>query len=199
MTALEKQAAVKRISTIRYLDVDRLNAQVSPLRPDKEFDLVVVGRVRCGRCRRSAASPVLATREWSIARSLISKTRPRGLFELLAGKPLTADELKPVPNTAMFAIALRLDPLKSLRNAHRPRRQSPILENAERFKQTTAGMAQAFGFRLREDVLGSLGDVWTIHGGASQRFKPIGRPGRDRHPDEQGNAGQDSNDGVTDA
>ena len=24
-------------------------------------------------------------------------------------------------------------------------------------------MAQAFGFRLEEDVLGSFGDVWTLH------------------------------------
>ena len=163
MTALEKQAAVKRISTIRYLDVNRLIAQVSPLRPDKEFDLAGLLDASGVADLSSIGCVAGFSNKGMVDRTFANfKDTPKGLFELLAGKPLTADELKPVPNTAIFAIALRLDPLKvyetltALADKVNP-------QSAERFKQTTAGMAQAFGFRLKEDVLGSLGDVWTLH------------------------------------
>ena len=61
---------------------------------------------------RSAASPASAPREWSIAPSPISRARPRDSSSCWPASHLTADELKPVPSTAVFAVALRLDPLK---------------------------------------------------------------------------------------
>ncbi len=80
---------------------------------------------------------------------------------MLAGNPLTADDLKVIPADAVFAGALRLDLVKAYLTL------TSLIEKAdpntgEQIKQA-AGMTQALGFRLQEDVLGSFGDVWTYH------------------------------------
>ena len=163
MTALEKQAAIKRISSIRYFDVARLIAALKPTIPNDGFDVPAFLDATGVADLESIGNVAGLSTKGMVDRTFANfKGTPKGLFELLAGKPLTADDLKPVPSTAVFAVALRLDPFEVYKK---------LIDLADRidpkatkqFKQTASGTAQAFGFRLEEDVLGSFGDVWTVH------------------------------------
>ncbi len=90
------------------------------------------------------------------------KDSPKGVFDLLSGKPLTADDLKPVPITAVMAVALRLDPVLVYKQGLEVAAKADP-EGTAKFKSMANGLSQGLGFRLEEDVLGSLGDVWTLH------------------------------------
>ncbi|HEX4147295.1 MAG TPA: DUF1559 domain-containing protein [Pirellulales bacterium] len=163
MTALEKQAAIKRVSSIRYFDVARLMAAV-PTDPNGPFDMRAFWDAAGVGNLASIGNVSGFSTKGMVDRTFLNfKSDPNGLFELLAGKPLTADDLKPVPKTAVFAVALRLDPLQVYKKlTDLAGRIDP--KATEQFKQTAIGMTQAFGFRLEEDVLGAFGDVWILHG-----------------------------------
>ena len=90
------------------------------------------------------------------------KAAPSGLFALLDGKPITADDLKAIPAKAVAAGALRLDPLRVYKAALEiAEKVDP--EEVKKFKERAEGGSQAMGFRLEQDVLGSFGDAWTFH------------------------------------
>jgi Protein of unknown function (DUF1559) len=161
---LEKQAAVKRTSTIRYLNVKMLIGSFTPMIPSDGFD--VPGFLEAAGVANLDSIGGIAgfSTKGMVDRTFANfKDTPKGLFELFAGKPLSADDLKPIPGKTGFAIALRLDPMQVYKKLlDLAERMDP--KGTQQFKQTATGTAQAFGFRLEEDVVGSFGDVWTLHG-----------------------------------
>jgi hypothetical protein len=161
MTALEKQASISRVSALRYLDVGRVLEVATAMPPLSEYsealeaagvtDLASIGGV------------VGFGTKGIIERNFANfKGQPKGVFELLSGKPLAADDLKPVPSTAVMAVALRLDPVLVYRRGLDVASKADA-EGTTKFKSMANGLAQGLGFRFEEDVLGSLGDVWTLH------------------------------------
>ncbi len=176
LTALEKQAAIKRIGTIVYFDTARLLELALPLVPDEQWrDRIATSGLADLTSYVSVAG---LGSKGIVSRSFANfKGAPSGLFALLDGAPLTADDLKPIPAKAIVAVRLRLDPTRVYKAVLDVVAKADP-EEAERFKQQAVGLAKGMGFRLEEDILGSLGDVWTFHStgalGASIGPDPLG-------------------------
>ncbi len=96
---------------------------------------------------------------------------PEGVVALLAGEPLAAADLDPVPRDATFAAAIRLDAEKVL---------DLVLAIAEHEgdPHVAGGIAELereLGVDLRSDVFGPLGDRWRLYGSPSEMgIVPLG-------------------------
>ena len=110
MTALEKQTGIKRISTIRYLDVSRVIATVVPMIPSNTVDVPAVLEA-AGLADLTSIGGMSGFGTKGMVNRTIANFNgtPKGLFELLSGKPLTASDLKAIPGNSVFASAMRLD------------------------------------------------------------------------------------------
>ncbi|NQU22886.1 MAG: hypothetical protein HQ567_16535, partial [Candidatus Nealsonbacteria bacterium] len=87
---------------------------------------------------------------------------PRGLLACLAGEPLSAADLKPIPRDATIAMAARADAsaiyesILSMVEKVEPGAHEEMLQGI--------GEAEEFlGFSLRNDVFKAIGDVWCIY------------------------------------
>lgn len=87
---------------------------------------------------------------------------PKGLLTIAQAKPLTAEDLAPIPHNAPLATALRLDAAKVY---------DLVLEAigevepaaVERIEGGLSEMQIALGYKLRDDILASLGDSWRLY------------------------------------
>jgi hypothetical protein len=91
----------------------------------------------------------------------------QGLFRLLSGKPVGAAELNRIPRDATLACAFRLDPKEcwdvalELAELIEPQMKKDLQRGASE-------MAEELGIRFSEDILGALGNSWTIFDSASE-------------------------------
>jgi hypothetical protein len=92
---------------------------------------------------------------------------PSGVFELLFDEPLTSADLANIPRDATWAMALRCDLAKAY-----SRTLSMVDDiNPQARAQFQAEVAQAeqqLGFRIVNDLLQPLGDVWTVYNSPGQ-------------------------------
>ena len=176
LTALEKQAGVKRIGTIVYFDTARLLELALPLVPDDEWR---AGIAASGLADLTSYISVAGLgSKGLVSRSFANfKGRPRGCLPCLMqlrSPPTTSSRFPPRPSSPA---QLRLDPTRLYQAAMDVYKKADAAE-AERFQQQAVGLAKGMGFRLEEDILGSLGDVWTFHStggiGASIGPDPLG-------------------------
>jgi len=88
MTALEKQTGIKRISTIRYLDVSRVIATVVPMIPSNTVDVPAVLEA-AGLADLTSIGGMSGFGTKGMVNRTIANFNgtPKGLFELLSGKP----------------------------------------------------------------------------------------------------------------
>ena len=167
MTALEKQTGIKRVSAIRYLDLSRFFATFVPMIPPGNVDLPALLEAE-----GFADVTTIGGMSGFITKGMVNRTianfkaTPKGLFELLSGKPLSAADLKTIPGNAVFAGALRLD-LTQFYTVVTDLVEKANPQAGQQIKQSATAATQAVGLRLKEDVLGAFGDVWTIHRVAS--------------------------------
>jgi hypothetical protein len=93
---------------------------------------------------------------------LVTDGERAGLLGLLPYKPLEAANLQPIPKDALFAVAKRvdvtevLDKALKLASAFEPK----VIEQSDRVQWE---IETKIGVSIRDDILASLGDVWTVH------------------------------------
>ena len=94
-------------------------------------------------------------------------------------QPLTADDLKPIPDNAAFGSAARfdvawvyhrlvdvLDPLVDLDDDEEDEdedKDDEAKKKGHQLKERIAEAEEKIGFKIEDDLLTSLGDVWTVH------------------------------------
>ena len=171
MTALEKQAGVTRMCSLRYLNVPKLVEVATALPPFSDYTDALAA---AGITDLTSIGGVVGFGTKGIVdRGFLNfKEGPSGVFTLLGGKPLTAADLKPVPGDAAGAIAWRLSLAEVYKTALEITAKADP-EEAENFSSKAAGMLQALGLRL-DDVLGAFGDVWTAHLPGAGGLNPVG-------------------------
>jgi len=97
---------------------------------------------------------------------IVAEATDRGLWKAFAEQPLTAADLARVPGDATIAAALRLDLARAVSQGLDIAREfNP--GDIERFEANLAEVERRLGFQIRQDLLQSLGDVWTIHSAPS--------------------------------
>jgi hypothetical protein len=166
LVALKKQAAIKRVGTVAYINGAGLWEAIEPRIPDpKVRDLL----------KSMGVSKLLSIGgvggldgEGIVTRQFLDFGGwPAGWSDQ---KPLTASDFKPIPDNAEFASIVRFD----LRWLYRRVIDAvDELNPAENIKDKIAQAEEQLGFQLEDDLLASLGDVWSAHSNAGGGMIPL--------------------------
>ncbi len=151
---------VERVSTVSFINVAKiLEAARGFGGPDADRVISALGFDDL----TSLSSVTGLDESGFVNRTLLSsKGKFGGILSALESKPLTADDLAGVPPDAPVAIACRLDARRVFDNfiemigVMEPRAVAEINEGIR-------DMEDQLGFRIREDLLASLGDSWQIY------------------------------------
>ena len=92
---------------------------------------------------------------------------PAGVLGLAAGKPLTAQDLAPIPRDANLAFAGRLD-LARLMDTVLTITEKIEPQAAREVERNLNGMKVQLGVDLRKDVIDSLGDMWCAYNSSDE-------------------------------
>lgn len=162
LTSAQQAAAIERPGMMWYLNVAGILQTARPFLPDPK---VTVALEAIGVQNIHHVSTVSGFDHTG----MVSKTLaaidgdPKGIFAALAGKPLAAEDLRPIPQQASFAVAARLNPVKILQQILDA--TAAIDPSAQ--EQVRSALAQAdaqLGFSVSDDLLAALGDVWCVYG-----------------------------------
>ncbi len=156
LAKLRKQMPVERLATLTYINVKQIVAQFAPMGgPKVKLVLDALGLSNV----TSLTSLTGLNDKGCVSRTLVGIDGPAtGILTLADAKPLTADDLAPIPADATLAFAGRIDmnaatelALKQIEMAD-PRAKQEALRNLGQ-------METELGFKLQDDLLKPLGDV----------------------------------------
>lgn len=160
MVSLRKNLAVERLSTVSYLNVESLVNKLAPL-GGPEVATVLDASGLDGVKSLSSVTGLEGT--GFVGRSLLEvQGQPEGLLEVVAGQPLAAEDLAPIPADSTLALAFRFDAAKAFDlfldavEQVEPGARGEIMEGVDEIKDE-------LGVDVREDILASLGDVWCAY------------------------------------
>jgi hypothetical protein len=156
-----KSVSVPRTSSFAHANLKAIRELVLPLAPDPAVRTYVAA---AGLMNVDSYTAVTGLDDSGfVTRSLLSiEGEAKGVFALADAKPLTAADLKIVPQGSAAAVAVRLDPetvhetvMSVIREAD-PRAGDGV-------DAAIIGAGTALGLDLREDVFKSLGDTWYVY------------------------------------
>jgi len=160
LAQVRKQLTVERPATVMYVNVKAIVRMIQAA-AGEEAEPVIRG-LGLGNFT-SLASVAGLEKSAYVSRTLLATEKEAGdLLDFLGGKPLETKDLAPIPRDASLAAALRLDAYQLWQRV-----QSIVGEI-----DPWAGRAMAdglretekrLGFKIGEDLLQSLGDVWCIY------------------------------------
>jgi hypothetical protein len=159
---LRKTLPVKRLSTLTYIDVNTTVDTVLLItggdpKVSQMIDATGLGGVT------SLSSVTGLDEQGVVGRGLIGlEGEPKGLFRVIAEKPLTKQDLAPVPKDALAAVAFRLDADRLMETVLSMAEQI-LPEAAEEIAHGIDSFKGQSGVGLREDLLQALGDVWCVY------------------------------------
>jgi len=161
LTDLRKRLEVPRTSTVMYLNVRDALALALASAPDPEIK-AAVGAFGLDNVEYLGSVTGLDETGY-VTRTLVATDgKPTGLFSLVGGKPLSAEDLAPIPKDATFAMAARLDANKIFQEIRESvAKVSPDMR--EEFDEELDRMEEATELNLAEDVLKPLGDCWRVY------------------------------------
>lgn len=168
---VKKKLPVKRNSSITYLNVPAIVKQFGPMiasqmghgpQGQQMLDRVLAA---LGVDKITSLTSVTGFDDKKfVARSLIATTgNPGGIFKLIGEKGLTAADLADVPQDADLALVMKLDAAQVWDEAMKIMAAiDPDMH--EEFQEELAEAEQEFlTFRVKEDLIDALGDVWSIY------------------------------------
>lgn len=165
LTAVRERNKAPRTSSVAYLNVKKLTSLTTTFGAPppvtatiKELGLSNVTHV---------ASVSGLDEQGCVTRTHVAiDGETEGFFKLLAGKPLTAEDLAPIPADATLAVAMRLDPEKVFRTiesvigAAEPRALAEFQGGVEEIREETE-------IDLSKDIFQALGDTWRVYNSPS--------------------------------
>jgi hypothetical protein len=161
LTKVQQQAAMPRPGVTWYANVAGILQVVQPFMTDPQL----VGALEAvGIKNVSTLSSVSGFDGTGMAGKMLiaSDGELKGLLAALAGKPLTASDLQPIPKDASIALAARLDLSdvwqRFLGAAAKIDPQAPVEAKAKLDEVSTQ-----LGFSMSDDLFAALGDVWCVY------------------------------------
>lgn len=161
LTKLHAQLPVARIATTCYLDIPALLKLVpkNDADPTAEAAITALGL----RNVKSLATVTGLSQRGTLSRTLLAiDGPPQGVFQLAAAQPLSARDLRFIPNTATVAAAARFD-LSAAYELLLAGVGQVEPEARERIEQALVQANRALSVNLVEDVFKGLGDVWCLY------------------------------------
>jgi len=160
LTSMREKLKVDRPSSFIYVDVagaiDRITEAAGP------EARTVVNALGLGDVQTLASVSGFGEEAMDNRTLLTFSREPSGIFPLIAGEPLSAEDLQPIPKDATLAMALRLDPnqvfdtVLSIAEDIEPRARAEMMEGV-------GEMNRELNIDLQDDILKSLGDRWCIY------------------------------------
>jgi len=165
LAAVRQQLTVERPATVNYVNLAKVIEIVTTLADEPQIRAVIdaagLGDVT------SLASVTGLDKDGFVSRTLVGVDgQPGGLFELVAGEPLAAADLAPIPRDATIALAARLD-ANHLLETFLAAATGIDPELGEEVNEGLDEMEEELGIDPRE-VLGPLGDVWCLYNSPSE-------------------------------
>lgn len=155
-----QELPVPRMSSFAYADLEAIVKLTGPMGgPDVQQLLKTMGVTSL----RSAISVSGLDETGFVSRAKVTSADPdKGIGALVSAQPLTRDDLVGIPADASIALALRMDLGQVLDEGLKMLAQFEP-DNAEDVRLGFDQMGRAFGIDFEDDLLASLGDVWTLH------------------------------------
>ncbi|HEV7221824.1 MAG TPA: hypothetical protein VGN42_03930, partial [Pirellulales bacterium] len=162
LTQVQKQAAIERPGTTWYVNVAGILQTARPFLTDPKA-VAAIDALGIQNVSHISSVSGFDAAGMTSKTFVATKDGPKGVFAALAGKPLTAADMQPVPQDVNFAVAARLDAAKILRHV------LDLIANIDPAAREQANRALAevdaqLGFSLADDLLAVLGDVWCAYG-----------------------------------
>jgi hypothetical protein len=160
LAELGERAHINRVASVTYLDLGKVRDKLLPLAPDPRIGQALdsLGLTCLSKC--AAVSGLDAT--GYVSRTWVDVDgAPRGLLKLMDAKPLAAEDLAPIPQDALVALAFRLN-LGQVLDLGLEAAKEIEPDAAEEMLQGLGQMEEGLGFRIRDGLLKALGDVWTL-------------------------------------
>ena len=152
---------IERRSTFTYADLEGIVAAIRPL-TSEPGPASVVQALGLDQLRTYVSVSGLDGEDW-VSRTVVDVAGEfDGLLALADQKPLTEDDLAPIPANAMFAVAGRLDTTRAVRTLQEFVETTGTTA-ARDVDQAQQILERSLGIRLETDILDPLGDVWTLH------------------------------------
>ena len=156
-----QRLAVERVATLTYINLQAAIRTAGAAVADNETKALVVA---LGLDSFASLVAVSGLDKTGCVDRLFLATEKEGADTLafLGGKPLEAKDLAPIPRDATLAGSIRLDAYQFWR-----RFQSIAVEidprAASEMTEALRDLEKRLGFRIGEDALKSLGDVWCVY------------------------------------
>ena len=160
LTTLQTKLAVPRPAMITYVNAKRIIHDFAPLAgPQGPALLEALGLTKI----TSIASVNGLDATGSLARTLVALDGPPvGTLSLLAGKPLAAADLRPIPADATLALAWRLDLAATFKT---------VVSAVDKIQPGTQQQVEAAldqtvatsGIDARQELIAALGDTWCLY------------------------------------
>jgi len=161
LTDLREQLPVDRVSSVAYVNVEKLTEMFAPMIRDRD---VKAFWPASGLDKITTLASVTGLDE----KGFVSKTlvgiegEPTGLLSFVDAKPLAADDLAAIPADATLAAAARVDAEAVFDMiADMVGRVSP--RDREEMDGAIAELEQTFGINLRNDILKAIGDTVCVY------------------------------------
>jgi hypothetical protein len=162
LTKVQQQAAIQRPGVTSYFNVAGILQAAQPFMNDPKLAAVLDAMGIQNLSTINSVSGFDAT--GMVSKTLVtSDGEMKGLFAALAGKPLTASDVQPIPKDANFAVAARLDLADMLR---RGLDAAAKIDPAARegIARELDELGAKLGFSFSDDLFAALGDVWCAYG-----------------------------------
>ncbi len=161
LTATRQRLVVERLSNLTYFDLATIQNLVAQL--PAGVDMKAAFQTLGLKNLQTLSSVTGLDQSGIVSRTWLQWTGPpTGVFAPFQAVPLQATDLKPIPADASIALAARFDAAKAFEQfvqilqSFEPRAANELRRELEQSRT-------AIGFRVKEDLLDSLGDVWRVY------------------------------------
>lgn len=160
-TALKEKLPVERVSTRFYLNVKKALDATAPLLGGPEmrqfFEVLGVANVRTIASVSGLDGSSCLSKTW-----IETSGDPSGLLSVFGPEPLKPVDLAPIPKDVSCAFAARV---------HVSKLYDAVLSGMKKFTPDVASsdgaqleqLESVFGFRIKQDLLDTLGDTWCVY------------------------------------
>lgn len=161
LTSAKAKLTVPRVSSVMYVDANMIIDLVVEASGDAEAERIVSA---LGLDKVGAAVMVngLDDNGCVTRASLALDGGATGIFSWLDAQPLNAKDLSQIPSTSPVAIAFKLD-AAGIYDLWIDLATQIDPDSAQEMLAGMQQMEQQVGLRIRDDLLGSLGDTWRIY------------------------------------
>tara|TARA_R110002072_G_scaffold173600_2_gene328373 strand:- start:166337 stop:168907 length:2571 start_codon:yes stop_codon:yes gene_type:complete len=172
LTAIHERLPIDRVASVTFINTKEILAAAQPFLapllmsrgPNASNPLEALGLTNL----ESVVNVTGLDESSTVSRTWFNVNgKPTGLLAMLDAEPLEAADLATIPADSTIAVSLKLDPVKTM---DRFISMFDLVEPglAVRLRRELQGVDGEIGFSIENDLLGSLGDSWSVYQSPSE-------------------------------